>query len=90
MQKLIAFLFEQPMFARFKRLFVKPPKEWPQYAHECGWAPKPDNPNFPFILPPSYHYRSAQALGATFVFWVCLRAKEDGAHEILGIHPWEH
>lgn len=61
----------------------RPPKEWPQYAHECGWAPKPDNPNYPFNPPPKWQSTYAKVFGAGMWFWLMLRWKEDAAHEIF-------
>ena len=37
------------------RLFPRPPTQWPQYAHDCGWAPTAKEPLYPFNahnLPP--------------------------------------
>ena len=72
------------------RIFPRPPTQWPKYAHECGWAPKPDNPTYPMAMPPKLHGRVSKMIGGVFWFFVLYRAKQDGAHEILGVHPWLH
>jgi hypothetical protein len=71
------------MIKFLRSLFPVPPKQFPKHATELGWAPRPDNPNYPFHMPPRYHDYAAKALGGIFVFWILLRFKEDGKHEIL-------
>ena len=68
------------------RLFPRPPTQWPQYAHDCGWAPTAKEPLYPFNahnLPPQWQYKLSQGIGGLMWFWIFLRWKEDAAHEIF-------